>query len=163
MRPPYRMGLGYDVHRLVEDRPLLLGGISIPFSKGLAGHSDADVLAHAIGDALLGAANLGDLGRHFPDSDPQYQGISSLKLLETIGKMVHQKGYSIVTIDTTVVAEKPKLAPHLAAMQKALAGSLGVAEDQISIKATTTEGLGFAGRQEGIAAYALALIIKNDS
>jgi 2-C-methyl-D-erythritol 2,4-cyclodiphosphate synthase len=158
----FRIGLGYDVHRLSEGRPLILGGIEIPFPKGLAGHSDADVLSHALGDALLGAVGLGDLGRHFPDSDPQYKGISSLKLLEKIYLLIHQKGYRIGNVDTTIVAQEPKLAPFKEKMQTALALVLQVSVDQISIKATTTEGLGFAGRQEGIAAYAAVLLVKND-
>jgi len=162
MRPAFRLGLGYDVHRLVPQRPLILGGVKIPFHLGLAGHSDADVLSHALGDALLGAANLGDLGRHFPDSDPKYKGISSLQLLETISSLVHQKGYSIGNVDVTVVAQEPKLAPHIQKMQTALADVLKVSADQISIKATTTEGLGFIGRQEGIAAYAIALLFKEE-
>jgi 2-C-methyl-D-erythritol 2,4-cyclodiphosphate synthase len=162
MRPAFRLGLGYDVHRLVPQRPLILGGIKIPFHLGLDGHSDADVLSHALGDALLGAANLGDLGRHFPDSDPKYKGISSLQLLETIGSLVHQKGYSIGNVDVTMVAQEPKLAPHIQKMQTALADVLKVSADQISIKATTTEGLGFIGRQEGIAAYAIALLFKEE-
>ncbi|MBA4395306.1 MAG: 2-C-methyl-D-erythritol 2,4-cyclodiphosphate synthase [Desulfobacca sp.] len=156
------MGFGYDVHRLVSERPLILGGIKIPFHLGLAGHSDADVLSHALGDALLGAACLGDLGRHFPDSDPKYKGISSLRLLETISSLVREKGYRIENMDVTVVAQEPRLAPHVQQMQTSLAEVLKVSVDQINIKATTTEGLGFAGRQEGMAAYAVALLVKND-
>jgi 2-C-methyl-D-erythritol 2,4-cyclodiphosphate synthase len=158
----FRMGVGYDVHRLTSGRPLILGGVEIPFSLGLAGHSDADVLSHALGDALLGAAGLGDLGRLFPDSDPQYKGISSLRLLERIYFFIHQKGYKIENVDTTIVAQEPKLAPYREKMQAALAPVLQVSVDQISIKATTTEGLGFAGRQEGIAAYAVALLVKSE-
>ncbi len=156
----FRMGVGYDVHRLTTGRPLILGGVEIPFPHGLAGHSDADVLSHALGDALLGAAGLGDLGRHFPDSDPQYKGISSLRLLERIFFLIQQKGYKIGNVDATIVAQEPKLAPYTEKMQAALAPLLQVSVDQISIKATTTEGLGFAGRQEGIAAYAVALLVK---
>jgi 2-C-methyl-D-erythritol 2,4-cyclodiphosphate synthase len=160
MGPSFRMGLGYDVHRLVPERLLILGGITIPFHLGLAGHSDADVLSHALGDALLGAANLGDLGHHFPDSDPAFKGISSLRLLESISVLVYEKGYRIENVDVTVVAQEPKLAPHIQKMQAALAEVLRLAIDQVSIKATTTEGLGFTGRQEGMAAYAVALLVK---
>jgi 2-C-methyl-D-erythritol 2,4-cyclodiphosphate synthase len=163
MRPAFRVGLGYDVHRLVPERPLILGGVKVPFSQGLAGHSDADVLTHALGDALLGAACLGDLGRHFPDSDPQYKGISSLRLLERIHLLLRQKGYAIENMDVTLVAQEPKLAPYVHEMQLALARVLNVSVDQINIKATTTEGLGFAGRREGIAAYAVALLVKTDT
>ncbi len=158
----FRMGVGYDVHRLTTGRPLILGGVEIPFPQGLAGHSDADVLSHALGDALLGAAGLGDLGRLFPDSDPQYKGISSLRLLERIFFLIQQKGYKIGNVDATIVAQEPKLAPYREKMQAALAPVLQVSVDQISIKATTTEGLGFAGRQEGIAAYAVALLVKEE-
>ena len=162
MKPSYRMGMGYDVHRLVSGRSLVLGGVEIPFPQGLAGHSDADVLSHAIGDALLGAATLGDLGRHFPDSDPRFKDISSLRLLAEICSMVHREGYQITNVDATLVAEQPKLAPYLGAMQTSLAEVLQVSPGQISIKATTTEGLGFAGRREGLAAYAVALLEKED-
>ena len=158
----FRMGVGYDVHRLTGGRPLILGGVEIPFPQGLAGHSDADVLSHALGDALLGAAGLGDLGRLFPDSDPQYKGISSLRLLDRIFSLIQQKGYKIGNVDTTIVAQEPKLAPYTEKMQAALAPVLQVSVDQISIKATTTEGLGFAGRQEGIAAYAVVLLVKEE-
>ena len=162
MIPPLRMGLGYDVHCLVPGRPLILGGVEIPFQKGLAGHSDADVLSHALGDAFLGAAALGDLGRLFPDSDPQYKGISSLRLLERNCLLIHQEGYEIGNVDITVVAQEPKLAPYIQKMQAILAATLQVSAQQISIKATTTEGLGFTGRQEGIAAYAVALLFKEE-
>ncbi|MBI4766628.1 MAG: 2-C-methyl-D-erythritol 2,4-cyclodiphosphate synthase [Deltaproteobacteria bacterium] len=158
----FRIGVGYDVHRLSKGRPLILGGIEIPFEQGLTGHSDADVLCHALGDALLGAGSLGDLGRHFPDSDPQYKGISSLHLLKKVYLLIHQKGYKIGNVDTTIVAQEPNLAPFVEKMQAALASVLEVSAEQISIKATTTEGLGFPGRQEGIAAYAVALLVKND-
>ena len=161
MKLPFRIGLGYDVHRLVPERVLILGGVEIPFHPGLLGHSDADVLSHALGDALLGAAGLGDLGGHFPDSDPQYRGISSLKLLESITSMVLQKGYRIGNVDVTIVAQQPKLAPYLPDMQKRLAGVLKITLDQINLKATTTEGLGFAGRQEGMAAYAVVLLLED--
>ena len=162
MKPSYRLGMGYDVHRLVSGRSLVLGGVEIPFPQGLAGHSDADVLSHAIGDALLGAATLGDLGRHFPDSDPRFKDISSLRLLAEICSMVHREGYQIANVDATLVAEQPKLAPYLGAMQTSLAEVLQVSPGQISVKATTTEGLGFAGRREGLAAYAVALLEKED-
>jgi 2-C-methyl-D-erythritol 2,4-cyclodiphosphate synthase len=158
----FRVGVGYDVHRLSKGRALILGGVDIPFHQGLAGHSDADVLSHALGDALLGAAGLGDLGHHFPDSDPQYKGILSLNLLEKIHFLIHQKGYKIGNVDTTLVAQEPKLNPYVEKMRKTMASVLHVAVDQISIKATTTEGLGFAGRQEGIAAYAVVLLVRDD-
>jgi 2-C-methyl-D-erythritol 2,4-cyclodiphosphate synthase len=163
MNPVFRIGLGYDVHRLVPERPLILGGLTIPFHLGLLGHSDADVLSHALGDALLGAAGLGDLGRLFPDSDPQFKGISSLRLLETIHSLVQKQGYRIENVDLTVVAQEPKLAPYMHKMQTILAEVLHLSGDQINIKATTTEGLGFAGRQEGMAAYAVALLVKNNA
>jgi 2-C-methyl-D-erythritol 2,4-cyclodiphosphate synthase len=155
---PFRVGMGYDAHRLVSNRALILGGIEIPHSRGLDGHSDADVLAHALGDALLGAAGLGDLGRHFPDSDPRYKGISSLNLLQTIGSKVRAEGWEIGYLDSTIVAQQPRLADFIPSMRRTLAASLEISPDQIHIKATTTEGLGFCGRQEGIAAYAVALI-----
>jgi len=158
MIPPFRVGLGYDVHRLVPERALILGGIEIPHPLGLEGHSDADVLAHALGDALLGAAGLGDLGRHFPDSDPQYKGISSLFLLKAILSKIGSAGWKIGYLDSTVVAQQPKLAAFIPSMRQALAESLQISMEQIHIKATTSEGLGFCGRQEGIAAYAVALI-----
>jgi 2-C-methyl-D-erythritol 2,4-cyclodiphosphate synthase len=158
MTPPFRVGLGYDVHRLVPERALILGGIEIPYPLGLEGHSDADVLAHALGDALLGAAGLGDLGRHFPDSDPQYKGVSSLILLKNILSKIGAEGWKIGYLDSTIVAQQPKLADFIPSMRRALAGSLQISSDQIHIKATTSEGLGFCGRQEGIAAYAVALI-----
>ena len=155
-----RVGLGYDAHRLVEGRPLILGGVAIPYHLGLLGHSDADVLTHAIGDALLGAAGAGDLGSHFPDKDPAYKDISSLILLEKIVAMVRRRGFRPLNVDATVVAEKPRLAPHIAAMKANLAPILGLAVDDINIKATTTEQMGFPGRGEGIAAYAVVLVAK---
>ena len=158
MIPPFRVGLGYDAHRLVPERALILGGIEIPHFLGLEGHSDADVLAHAVGDALLGAAGLGDLGRHFPDSDPGFEGISSLSLLKIIWSKVRAQGWEIGYLDSTIVAQQPRLADFIPAMRRTLAASLQISPDQIHIKATTTEGLGFCGRQEGIAAYAVALI-----
>ena len=153
-----RIGTGYDVHRLGEGLPLWLGGVLVPHTHGLIGHSDADVLLHAVCDALLGAAALGDIGKHFPDTDPQYKGISSLKLLSHVGTLLEQHGYRIVNIDSTVVAQRPKLAPHIEQMRRNIAATLGLDVDQVSVKATTTEHLGFEGRQEGISAQAVALI-----
>jgi len=153
-----RVGFGYDAHRLTPGRPLVLGGVEIPHPVGLSGHSDADVLTHALGDALLGAVAAGDLGRHFPDSDPAYQGISSLILLERIMTVVQARGFQPVNVDVTVVAEQPRLAPHIPLMIDNLAPILGLAPDAVSIKATSTEKMGFAGREEGIAAYAVVLV-----
>ena len=153
-----RVGIGYDVHRLATDRPLVLGGVTVPFELGLLGHSDADVLTHAICDALLGAAGLGDIGIHFPDSNERYRGISSLRLLEEVVRFVREAGYAPVNVDTTVVAERPKLTPHLPAMKEALGGVLGLSADRIGLKATTSEGLGALGRGDGIAAVAVCLI-----
>ena len=154
-----RIGMGYDVHRLTEDRELILGGVAIPFEKGLLGHSDADVVVHAIMDALLGAAALGDIGQHFPDTDPQYKGISSILLLKHVGALLKQHGFTIGNIDATIIAQRPKLAPYRPAMVKNVAEALGIQEDQVCIKATTEEGLGFTGRQEGIAAQAITLLV----
>ncbi|OPY57275.1 MAG: 2-C-methyl-D-erythritol 2,4-cyclodiphosphate synthase [Pelotomaculum sp. PtaU1.Bin035] len=153
-----RVGFGYDVHRLVADRPLVLGGVNIPYEKGLLGHSDADVLVHAVMDAVLGAAGEGDIGRHFSDNDPRYKGISSLTLLSRVGEILGQKGLAVGNVDTVVVAQAPKLAPFMEEMKVKIAESLWVDPGKINIKATTTEGLGFAGAGEGIAAYAVALI-----
>ncbi len=153
-----RIGHGYDVHRLVEGRDLVLGGVKIPYEKGLLGHSDADVLTHAVMDALLGAAALGDIGRHFPDTDEAYRGISSLKLAEAVARLLAQNGYHIGNIDATVIAEKPKLAPYLPDMRQNLAKALGIAVEDIHIKATTEEGLGFSGEGRGIAAHAVCLL-----
>ena len=153
-----RIGHGYDVHRLVEGRDLILGGVKIPYEKGLLGHSDADVLAHAITDALLGAAAKGDIGTWFPDTDPNYKGADSLKLLSFTCAMLRREGYEIGNIDATVLAEAPKLKPHIDAMRRNLASACGIAADQISVKATTEEGLGFTGRGEGIAAHAVCLL-----
>lgn len=153
-----RIGTGYDVHQLQEGLPLWIGGERIEHTHGLLGHSDADVLLHAICDALLGAAALGDIGKHFPDTDPQYRGISSLKLLSHVGTLLAQHGYRIINIDSTVVAQRPKLAPHIEQMRRNIAATLGLAVDQVSVKATTTEHLGFEGRQEGISSQAVALI-----
>lgn len=153
-----RIGMGYDVHRLTPGRKLIMGGVEIPWEKGLLGHSDADVLLHAIMDALLGAAALGDIGKHFPDTDPAYKGISSLRLLEHVGKLLEQKNYQIVNIDATIVAQRPKMAPHIPQMVKNVAETLGLEEDQVNIKATTEEGLGFTGSGEGIASQAICSV-----
>lgn len=153
-----RIGQGYDVHRLVEGRRLILGGVDIPHTVGLLGHSDADVLLHAIADALLGAAALGDIGQHFPDSDPAYKGISSLRLLSHVGALLKENGYRIVNIDATVIAQAPKLAPHIPLMRENIASELGLDVSSINVKATTEERLGFTGEGLGIAAQAIALI-----
>lgn len=155
-----RVGLGYDAHRLVKGRPLILGGVEIPHHLGLSGHSDADVLTHAIGDALLGAVGAGDLGRHFPDTDPVYKGISSLVLLERIMAVVRERGYRPVNVDATLVAQAPRLAPYLPRMMERLAPILGLPPGDVNLKATTTEQMGFAGREEGIASYAVVLVKK---
>lgn len=153
-----RIGEGFDVHALVEGRPLIIGGVTIPFEKGLAGHSDADVLLHAIGDALLGAAGLGDIGRHFPDSDPKFAGADSRALLREVGSMLAQAGFSIGNIDSTIIAQQPKMAPFIQDMVANIAGDLQVDPNNVSVKAKTTEKLGFTGRGEGIAAKAIALL-----
>lgn len=155
-----RVGLGYDAHRLVAGRPLILGGVGIPYAQGLLGHSDADVLSHAIGDALLGAVGAGDLGTHFPDKDPAYKNISSLILLERIMQIVRDRGFAPVNVDATLVAQQPRLAPHIPLMQANLAPILGLTPADVNIKATTTEQMGFAGRGEGLAAYAVVLVTK---
>lgn len=154
-----RIGTGYDVHKLVEGRKLILGGVEIPYEKGLLGHSDADVLLHAIMDALLGAAALGDIGQHFPDTDPKYEGADSLKLLSEVGRILQEAGYQIGNIDATVIAQRPKLMPYLPAMRQNVASTLGIDVSQVSIKATTEEHLGFTGRGEGISTQAVALIL----
>ena len=153
-----RIGHGYDVHRLVEGRKLILGGVEIPWEKGLLGHSDADVLTHALMDALLGAAALGDIGLHFPDSDPAYAGADSLQLLRRVAALLAQRGYRVVNLDCTVLAQRPKLRPYIPGMIKNIAGALSLPEDCVSVKATTEEGLGFTGEGLGIAAHAVALI-----
>lgn len=153
-----RVGSGYDVHRLTEGRKLILGGVDIPYEKGLDGHSDADVMVHALMDALLGAAGLGDIGRHFPDTDPQYKGISSLKLLEIVNQRIHEAGYELGNADVTIIAQRPKLAGYISQMEENLAAVLGADVRQINVKATTTEKLGFTGRGEGIAAEAVCII-----
>ena len=156
-----RIGHGYDVHRLTTGRKLILGGLQVPFELGLDGHSDADVLTHAIMDALLGAAALGDIGQHFPDSDPAYAGVSSMVLLKAVGGILKSAGYTVVNIDATVLAQAPRLAPYIEEMRRRIAETLGIAFDRVSVKATTEEGLGFTGAGEGIAAHAVALIEEN--
>lgn len=151
-----RFGMGYDVHQLVENRKLIIGGVDIPYEKGLLGHSDADVLLHAISDALLGAAALGDIGKHFPDTDPRYKGADSLKLLEEVGNLLAAKGYVVGNVDATIVAQKPKMLPHIPKMRENIARVLRVDIDQINVKATTEEHLGFTGSGQGISSYAVA-------
>ena len=155
-----RIGNGYDIHKLVRDRALVLGGVNIPHELGLLGHSDADVLTHAIMDAMLGALSLGDIGHYFPPSDPQWAGADSLLLLKQVNELVRSRGWEIGNLDSTIVAERPKLKPHLNAMRDRLAGVLAIAPDQIGIKATTNEQLGPVGRQEGIAVYSVALLVQ---
>lgn len=155
-----RFGMGYDVHRLVEGRKLILGGVEIPHSLGLLGHSDADVLLHAISDALLGAAALGDIGRHFPDTDPAFEGADSRRLLAKVVELIGEKGFRVGNVDATIVAQKPKLMPFIPQMNENIARVLGVATDQVNVKATTEEKLGFTGSEEGISAYAVAGIEK---
>lgn len=154
-----RVGMGYDVHRLVEGRKLILGGVEIPYEKGLLGHSDADVLIHAIMDALLGAAALGDIGKHFPDTDPQYKGISSVELLKHVAKLLDKNNYVIENIDATVIAQRPKLRPYMEEMTKNVAGALGIEENRLNLKATTEEGLGFTGTGEGMASQAICSLV----
>lgn len=153
-----RIGMGYDVHRLIEGRKLVMGGVEIPYEKGLLGHSDADVLLHAIMDALLGAAALGDIGKHFPDTDPAYKGVSSVKLLEHVGALLEQNLFLIENIDATIIAQAPKMRPHIDAMRENIAQALGITVEQVSVKATTEEGLGFTGTGEGISAQAICLL-----
>jgi 2-C-methyl-D-erythritol 2,4-cyclodiphosphate synthase len=153
-----RIGQGYDVHALVAGRPLIIGGVTIPYERGLAGHSDADVLLHAICDALLGAAALGDIGRHFPDTDPAYRGADSRVLLRRVGELVRAGGFSIANVDSTIIAQAPRMAPHIPAMVANIAADLEIAVGQVNVKAKTTEKLGFEGRGEGIAADAVALL-----
>ena len=153
-----RIGQGYDVHRLAEGRKLILGGVEIPYDKGLLGHSDADVLIHAVMDALLGAAALGDIGQHFPDTDPAYKGISSIELLRKVGKLLEQKGYVIENIDATIIAQRPKLAAYRPQMAKNIEQALNLEEGRVSLKATTEEGLGFTGTGEGISSQAITLL-----
>ena len=153
-----RVGMGYDVHKLVEGRELIIGGVKIPHTLGLLGHSDADVLLHAIMDALLGAAGLGDIGKHFPDTDPQYKGISSMKLLSRVAELIREKGYVVENIDATIIAQKPKMRPHIPQMEENIAGALGISTDQVNVKATTEEGLGFTGTEEGISSQAICAL-----
>jgi len=153
-----RIGHGYDVHRLTEDRDLILGGVKIDFSLGLDGHSDADVLLHAVSDALLGAAGLGDIGRHFPDTDPKYKGADSLKLLQIVGQKVAAAGYRVSNIDVTMIAQKPKLKDHIPDMEKNIASALGIGPGRVNVKATTEEKLGFTGTMEGMACHAVCLL-----
>ena len=157
----YKIGHGYDVHRLVEERPLILGGVTIPYARGLLGHSDADCLIHAVMDAVLGALGMGDIGRHFPDTDPSYKGADSRALARTVYGMMQEKGYRIGNVDVTVIAQKPKLAPYIAEMRKNLAEDFSCSEDDVNVKATTEEGLGFTGSGEAIAAHAVCLIVSD--
>ena len=158
-----RIGSGYDVHRLVEGRKLIVGGVEIPYEKGLLGHSDADVLLHAIADALLGAAALGDIGKHFPDTDPAYQGISSLTLLQRVGELLEDRLFFVENIDATIIAERPKFRPYIDAMRENIAKALRIPADRVSVKATTEEGLGFTGKGEGIAAQAVCLLASPEA
>ncbi len=153
-----RVGMGYDVHKLVEGRDLILGGVKIPHTLGLLGHSDADVLLHAIMDALLGAAALGDIGKHFPDTDPKYKGISSIKLLEHVAKLIEEKGYVVENIDATIIAQKPKMRPYIEEMEQNIAAALHIDVSQINVKATTEEGLGFTGMEQGISSQAICAL-----
>lgn len=157
-----RIGQGYDVHKLTENRPLILGGVTVPYEKGLLGHSDADVLVHSVMDALLGAAALGDIGEHFPDTDPAYKGISSIELLRKVGALLEEKGYIIENIDATIIAERPKLAPYRPEMAENIASALRLDVSRVSVKATTEEGLGFTGSGEGIASQAITLLTEAD-
>ena len=153
-----RVGIGYDVHKFVEDRDLIIGGVKIPYEKGLLGHSDADVLLHAISDAILGAAALGDIGLHFPDTDERFKGADSLKLLNETGKLIKAEGYSVVNIDATIIAQAPKMRPHIDSMRKNIADALEIDINQVNVKASTEEGLGFTGAGLGIASNAIAMI-----
>ena len=153
-----RIGMGYDVHKLTEDRKLIMGGVEIPHEKGLLGHSDADVLVHAIMDALLGAAALGDIGKHFPDTDEKYKGISSIELLKHVGKLLEENMFFIENIDSTIIAQAPKMRPHIDTMRANIADALGIDVSQVNVKATTEEGLGFTGAMEGIACHAVCLL-----
>lgn len=155
-----RIGMGYDVHKLVEGRKLIIGGVEIPHEKGLLGHSDADVLLHAISDALLGAAALGDIGKHFPDTDPEYKDADSLKLLARVGQLLEDNNYFIENIDATIIAQQPKMRPHIDKMRENIAGALGIEVSQVNVKATTEEGLGFTGAKEGISSQAICMLIS---
>lgn len=158
-----RIGQGYDVHRLTEGRDLIIGGVNIPYEKGLLGHSDADVLVHAVMDALLGAAALGDIGEHFPDSDPAYQGISSIELLKQVGKLLEERSYIVENIDATIIAQRPKLAEYRPQMAENIAAALGIDRSRVNVKATTEEGLGFTGNGEGISSQAITLLTTVDN
>lgn len=157
-----RVGLGYDVHKLVDGRKLIIGGVDIPHEKGLLGHSDADVLVHAVMDSILGALALGDIGKHFPDTDEKYKGADSIKLLEFVYNLIDEKGYAIGNIDCTIIAQSPKMAPHISNMRENMAKALNTSTDNINVKATTEEGLGFTGAKEGIAAQSICLLVKVD-
>lgn len=157
-----RIGLGYDVHKLVDGRKLIIGGVDIPHEKGLLGHSDADVLVHAVMDSILGALALGDIGKHFPDTDERYKGADSIKLLEFVHNLIDEKGYGIGNIDCTIIAQSPKMAPHISNMRENMAKALNTSIDNINVKATTEEGLGFTGAKEGIAAQSICLLVKVD-
>ena len=157
-----RVGLGYDVHKLVDGRKLIIGGVDIPHEKGLLGHSDADVLVHAVMDSILGALALGDIGKHFPDTDERYKGADSIKLLEFVHNLIDEKGYGIGNIDCTIIAQSPKMAPHISNMRENMAKALNTSIDNINVKATTEEGLGFTGAKEGIAAQSICLLVKVD-
>ena len=157
-----RVGLGYDVHKLVEGRKLIIGGVDIPHEKGLLGHSDADVLIHAVMDSILGALALGDIGKHFPDTDEKYKGADSMKLLEFVYNLINEKGYNIGNIDCTIIAQSPKMAPHISNMRENMSKALNTSTDNINVKATTEEGLGFTGAKEGIAAQSICLLVKVD-
>lgn len=154
-----RIGMGYDVHKLTEGRRLIIGGVAIPYEKGLLGHSDADVLVHAIMDAVLGAAALADIGTHFPDTDPAYEGASSIELLERVGRLIKEQGYSVGNIDAVIIAQQPKMRPYIDSMRENMAAALGIEKGQINVKATTEEGLGFTGQGAGISAQAICLLL----
>jgi len=162
MKPEIKIGIGYDSHQLMIDRPLILGGVIIPYPRGLMGHSDADVVLHAISDSLLGAAGLGDIGMHFPDSDKKYKDIKSTKILAEVFRLIVRKGYRVGNVDIVIIAEAPKLSSHIPVMKSKIAGILLISKDEISIKATTNEKMGFVGREEGIAAMAVSLIYKDN-
>lgn len=156
-----RIGQGFDVHALVEGRPLIIGGVTIPFERGLAGHSDADVLLHALCDALIGAAGLGDIGKHFPDTDPRYEGVDSRVLLRAVMRLLQERNFSVINVDATIIAQAPKMAPHIPAMRTNIAADLGLQADDVNVKAKTAEKLGFVGRGEGIVAEAVVLIQRS--
>lgn len=157
-----RIGHGYDVHRLVEGRKLIMGGVEIPWEKGLLGHSDADVLLHAIADAILGALGMGDIGKHFPDTDPAFKGADSMKLLAHVVSLADSRGWQVGNLDATIIAQRPKMAPHIPVMRSGIAATLAVDEDRVNVKATTEEGLGFSGREEGISAHAVVLMVRKN-